>query len=244
MSVYGEGAYRLNGRPVEPAPRSREQLRDGRWELEVDGAVLEPVPTAETKTTVPSSVYALSKYDQEQLCLMFGAAYGVPTVALRFFNAFGPYQSLQNPYTGVLAIFASRCLNGNPPQIFEDGLQRRDFVSVHDVAQACRLALATPAAGAVYNVGSGRARSILEIARSVIQTLDVDVEPVVTGKYRVGDIRHCYADIDRARTVLGYEPQVSLERGLVELAEWLARAPSQDNFVQAAAELDRRGLTL
>jgi dTDP-L-rhamnose 4-epimerase len=244
MSVYGEGSYRRNGAIVEPPPRSRDQLREGRWEVERAGVALEPVPTAETKTTVPSSVYALSKYDQEQLCLMFGQAYGVPTVALRFFNAFGPYQSLQNPYTGVLAIFASRCLNGNPPQIFEDGLQRRDFVSVHDVAQACRLALASRVDGEVFNVGSGRPRSILEIARSVIDTLDADVEPVVTGKYRVGDIRHCYADIAKARSVLAYEPQVQLEQGLAELAAWLEQAPSQDNFMQAAAELDRRGLTL
>jgi dTDP-L-rhamnose 4-epimerase len=244
MSIYGEGLYRRGSAVLEPPPRTREQLLGARWEVEQDGASLEPVPTPESKHPLPSSVYALSKYDQEQLCLMFGAAYGVPTVALRFFNAFGPHQSLQNPYTGVLAIFASRCLNGNPPLIFEDGRQRRDFVSVHDVAQACRLALTTGAAGEVFNVGSGRPRSILEIAASVIETLGLDMEPVVTGKYRVGDIRHCYADIGKARRLLGYEPRVTLEAGLVELAEWLERAPSQDNFMHAAAELDRRGLTL
>ena len=232
MSIYGEGLYRLGATIVQPAPRSREQLLAGRWEVEQHGEVLEPVPTPEAKQPVPSSVYALSKYDQEQLCLMFGAAYDVPTVALRFFNAFGPHQSLQNPYTGVLAIFASRCLNGNPPLIFEDGDQQRDFVSVHDVAQACRLALSTGATGEVFNVGSGRPRSILEIAASVIETLGLELEPVVTGKYRVGDIRHCYA------------ARVTLEAGLVELAQWLERAPSQDNFMHAAAELDRRGLTL
>jgi dTDP-L-rhamnose 4-epimerase len=245
MSVYGEGLYRSpGGGLVEPAPRSREQLLEGRFEVEQDGSPLEPVATPEGKRPVPSSVYALSKYDQEQLCLMFGAAYGVPTVALRFFNAFGPYQSLSNPYTGVLAIFASRCLHGNAPLIFEDGRQRRDFVSVHDVAQACRLALVTPAVGETFNVGSGRPRTILEIARSVLDVLDVDLEPVVTGKYRVGDIRHCYADISKARAGLGYEPAVTLEAGLVELADWLAGARSEDRFMHAAAELDRRGLTL
>jgi dTDP-L-rhamnose 4-epimerase len=244
MSVYGEGLYRLDGRALEPAPRRREQLVAGRWELEQDGATLEPIPTPESKHAIPTSVYALSKYDQEQLCLMFGAAYGVPTVALRFFNAYGPYQSLSNPYTGVLAIFASRCLNGNPPLIFEDGHQRRDFVSVRDVAQACRLALTTGATGEVFNVGSGQPRSILEVAQSVVESLEVDLDPVVTGKYRVGDIRHCYADIDKARRMLGYEPRVRFEEGLVELAQWLEQAPAQDNFVQAAKELDRRGLTL
>lgn len=244
MSVYGEGLYRHDGRIFEPPPRTREQLVGGTWELHHDGVPLEPVPTPESKHAIPTSVYALSKYDQEQLCLMFGAAYGVPTVALRFFNAYGPYQSLSNPYTGVLAIFASRCLNGAPPLIFEDGRQRRDFVSVRDVAQACRLALTTASTGEVFNVGSGEPRSVVEVAEAVIEALDLALEPVVTGKYRVGDIRHCYADIDKARRLLGYEPRVRFQQGLVELAQWLERTPAQDNFAQAAKELDRRGLTL
>src|SRR5690606_11281210 len=166
----------------------------GGWEPRSSGGVLEPLPTPETKQASPASVYALTKYDQEQLCLMFGAAYNVPTVALRFFNAYGPYQALSNPYTGVLAIFASRCLNGNPPLIFEDGRQCRDFVSVHDIAQACRLALATHRGGEVFNVGSGEPRSVLDVADSVIDVLQARVEPQVTGKCRWGDIRHCYAD--------------------------------------------------
>lgn len=244
MSVYGEGLYLDGQRPLEPPLRTREQLSCAAWDLTHDGHVLEPVATPETKHTAPASVYALSKYDQEQLCLMFGAAYHVPTVALRFFNVYGPHQSLSNPYTGVLAIFASRCLNGNPPLIFEDGRQRRDFVSVWDVAQACRLALTTPNVGQVFNVGSGRSRSILEVAHSVIDALDARVEPVVTGKYRMGDIRHCFADIDKARRLLGYEPRVRFEEGLADLAEWLACTQAQDNFMLASSELDRRGLTL
>jgi dTDP-L-rhamnose 4-epimerase len=244
MSVYGEGLYRRGAHLLEPMPRSREQLARGQWELMQGQAALEPVPTPETKHTAPASVYALSKYDQEQLCLMFGAAYNVPTVALRFFNVYGPHQSLSNPYTGVLAIFASRCLNGNPPLIFEDGLQRRDFVSVWDIAQACRLALTTDAVGKVFNIGSGEPRNVLEIAASVIKALNVSVEPVVTGKYRVGDIRHCFADIDKAKAELGYQPQVKFEEGLIELAEWLAEANASDNFMHMSAELDRRGLTL
>ena len=179
-----------------------------------------------------------------QLSWAFGAAYQVPTVALRFFNVYGPHQSLSNPYTGVLAIFASRILNGNSPLIFEDGLQRRDFVSVWDIAQACRLALTTEATGEVFNIGSGQPRSVLEVARSIIGALNTSVEPVVTGKYRIGDIRHCFADIDKARRSLKYEPRVKFEEGLIELGEWLAQASATDNFLHAASELDRRGLTI
>ena len=244
MSVYGEGMYRVGGAIREPQPRSREQLSRAQWDLRDGDDVLEPMPTPETKHTAPSSVYALSKLDQEQLCLMFGAAYQIPTVALRFFNVYGPYQSLSNPYTGVLAIFASRILNGNAPLIFEDGLQRRDFVSVWDIAQACRLALTTETTGQVFNIGSGEPRSVLDVAHSVIGALNMSVEPVVTGKYRIGDIRHCFADIDKARRLLKYEPRVKFDEGLVELAEWLAQTSATDNFLHAASELDRRGLTI
>jgi dTDP-L-rhamnose 4-epimerase len=249
MSIYGEGLYRegrgTEQRFVEPTLRNRDQLSRGAWDITTSAAVLEPVPTPETKHAAPASIYALTKYDQEQLCLLFGAAYGVPTVALRFFNAYGPHQALSNPYTGVLAIFASRCLNENPPLIFEDGMQRRDFVSVHDVAQACRLALTTASAGETFNIGSGHPRTILEVASSVIDAVNARVEPLVTGKYRIGDIRHCFADIGKARALLGYQPQVRFEDGLRELAEWLASADdASDNFMHASAELERRGLTL
>jgi len=248
MSVYGEGLYRRRGdkgaQYCEPPLRSREQLSEGRWELDSGDGVLEPVATPETKHVSPASVYALSKYDQEQMCLMFGSAYHVPTVALRFFNAYGPHQALSNPYTGVLAIFASRCLNRNSPLIFEDGMQRRDFVSVKDVARACQLALTTSAVGQTFNIGSGEPRTVLEVARSVIDAVNAPVEPLVTGRYRTGDIRHCFADISKARRLLGYEPQVTFSDGLLELAEWLAGTPANDNFMRASAELDRRGLTL
>ena len=248
MSVYGEGLYRQPGGNgascCEPPLRSREQLSEGRWEIEVSDAKLEPVATPESKHVAPASVYALSKYDQEQMCLMFGSAYGVPTVALRFFNAYGPHQSLSNPYTGVLAIFASRCLNSNSPLIFEDGMQRRDFVSVRDVAHACQLALTTTVVNQTFNIGSGEPRTVLEVANSVIDAVNAPVDPLVTGKYRTGDIRHCFADISKAERLLGYRPQVKFEAGLVELAEWLASTSANDNFMRASAELDRRGLTL
>ena len=247
MSVYGEGMYRdRSGRAVPGQRRSREQLAQAQWELRDDaGAALAPLPTPEDKQPDLSSVYALSKYDQERMCLMIGEAYGIPTTALRFFNVYGPRQALSNPYTGVLAIFASRYLNGKPPLVFEDGMQQRDFVSVHDIARACRLAYAAPdAAGRVFNIGSGHAYTINEIASRMAQVMDTPLQAEVTGRYRVGDIRHCVADISLAADVLGYRPAVSLEDGLAELVGWLPGASAVDRVGEAARELERRGLTL
>jgi dTDP-L-rhamnose 4-epimerase len=248
MSVYGEGLYRdPKGWFVEDARRSRLQLEHRRWEpLSRAGEGLEPVPTPETKVPDLSSVYALTKYDQERLCLMFGSAYDVPAVALRFFNVYGPDQALSNPYTGVLAIFASRLLNGRPPKVFEDGEQRRDFVSVHDVAHACVLALESDSAvGHTINIGSGRSASVMEVAERLAKVLDrQDVEPEITGRYRVGDVRHCFADIARARELLGYEPAVGLKDGMAELAGWLEGKVAKDRVDDATGELASRGLTV
>jgi dTDP-L-rhamnose 4-epimerase len=204
------------------------------------------MPTPETKHPALSSVYAMGKYDQERLCLLFGDAYKVPTVALRFFNVYGPFQALSNPYTGVLAIFASRLLNGRAPLVFEDGEQRRDFVSVHDVADACVLALRTDAAaGRPLNIGSGRSVTVNEIARRLAAILGrEDLTPEVTGKYRVGDIRHCFADITAATQILGFRPRVELEDGMTELAEWLQGQVAIDSVDAATAELASRGLTV
>lgn len=248
MSLYGEGLYQSasgGGRLV--GERTLEQLKAGQWEFTAeDGSVLQPMATPETKQPALASVYALSKFDQERLCLMLGRAYDIPTVALRFFNAYGPRQALSNPYTGVLAIFASRLLNNNPPSIFEDGLQQRDFVSVYDIARACRLALETPdAAGEVFNIGSGQPRTVREIAAKLAKVVGKEnIQPDILGKYRVGDIRHCYADISKASRVLGYTPQVRLEDGLVELSSWLASQAAVDRVAQASAELSARGLTV
>jgi dTDP-L-rhamnose 4-epimerase len=248
MSLYGEGLYRNAAGEVRTAgERSLDQLRRGDWELhDEDGGVLLPAPTPETKSPALASVYALSKFDQERMCLMIGRAYQIPVVAMRFFNAYGPRQALSNPYTGVLAIFAARLLNGKPPAIFEDGLQQRDFVSVYDVARACRLALQTQeAAGEVFNVGSGQPQTVREIAARLARVMGKEgIEPEILGKYRVGDIRHCFADIGKAQRVLGYEPRVTLEEGMAELASWLAGQAAVDRVAQASAELSARGLTV
>jgi dTDP-L-rhamnose 4-epimerase len=247
MSIYGEGLCKAaNGRLVACADRSLGQLRRGQWEPRNGrDERLIPIPTPETKPPALASVYALSKYDQERMCLMTGAAYGIPTVALRFFNAYGPRQALSNPYTGVLAIFAARLLNGNAPLIFEDGEQKRDFVSVHDVAEACRLAYESPcAASEVFNVGSGQPRTVYEIALKLAEQIGKDIEPEITGKYRVGDIRHCFADITRARETLGYHPKVDLEDGILELAGWLEGQIAKDRVGEMHRALERRGLTV
>ena len=247
MSVYGEGLYRSRRGAIHCAvERSPTQLRSARWDpLDDEGAALEPIPTPETKTPALSSVYALSKYVQERMCLMIGRAYNLPTVALRFFNVYGPRQALSNPYTGVLAIFASRLLNGKAPLIFEDGEQQRDFVNVRDVVQACRLSLdAAAVPDKVLNIGSGQAFTISELAERMADALGKSLEPQITGKYRMGDIRHCFADITLARSMLGYAPRVSLEDGVLELADWLEGQIANDHVDSASAELAARGLTL
>ena len=252
MSIYGEGEYvDPTGERAAVRGRSLERIRAGHFELEgLDGQPLTPVPTREAKPPVLESVYALTKFDQERLCLMMGRAYGIPTVALRFFNVYGPRQALSNPYTGVLAIFAARLLNGRSPVLFEDGEQRRDFVSVYDVAAACLCAMERDdAVGRVFNVASGESRRIIDVAHDMARVLGQSVAPEVTGKYRVGDIRHCFADITLARDQLGFEPQVTFEHGIRELGEYLkAQAAkgtvARDRVHEARRELEARGLTL
>lgn len=247
MSVYGEGLFQdACGALHDGRVRTFEQLKQGEWELRgTDGEVLLPVATPETKAVTLESIYALSKYDQERMCLLLGRAYGLPTIALRFFNVYGPRQALSNPYTGVLAIFASRLLNDSAPLVYEDGLQQRDFVSVHDVARACCLALESPATISVLNVGCGNPRRVSEIAERMARALGKpEITPEITGKYRIGDVRHCFADIKAARDALGYVPKIEFEAGLVELVTWLAGQVAKDRVAEARAELDARGLTL
>jgi dTDP-L-rhamnose 4-epimerase len=246
MSVYGEGYYRTDrGELVPGHERKLDDLRSGVWELlDADGNVMFPVPTTENKMPSLSSIYALSKYDQERMCLITGRAYNFPVVALRFFNVYGTRQALSNPYTGVLAIFASRLLNGKAPLVYEDGNQKRDFVNVRDIATACILACEKDEAnGEVINIGSGHPYSIREIAERLAGVMNrTDLLPIITSAYRAGDIRHCYAGIDKAKQLLGYKPSVNLDEGLTELTGWLSRQEANDGFDLAGKELERRGL--
>jgi dTDP-L-rhamnose 4-epimerase len=245
MSVYGEGLYRDDLEQLhDTVEREPRQLARGEWEPRSrDGRPLVPLPTPESKTPALASVYALSKYDQERMCMLVGSAYRIPTVALRFFNVYGPRQALSNPYTGVLAIFAARYMNHNRPLVFEDGKQMRDFVHVRDVATACRLACDEDgAAGHVINIGSGRAYTVLDIADRMAKVLGSSLRAEVTRKYRTGDIRHCTADIGLARRVLGFDPAIDLEQGLTDLARWLATQEAVDRCDEMRAQLTERGL--
>jgi dTDP-L-rhamnose 4-epimerase len=247
MSIYGEGRYRdSGGRFYDDVQRPVEQLKCGNWEpCDDSGDRLIPVPTPEVKAPTLASVYALSKYDQERMAIIVGNCYRIPVVAMRFFNVYGTRQALSNPYTGVLAIFASRLLNKNAPRIFEDGLQQRDFVSVLDVATACRLALEVEQKAQVFNIGSGASITIIEVLQQLCRVLGCEgAVPEITGNYRAGDIRHCFADIALARRELGYQPRVRFHDGLAELAQWLEGQIAVDRVSEAHAELAMRGLTL
>ena len=248
MSIYGEGRYLLpDGSDAGVVRRNEAQLRSHDWEpRSEDGIPLAPRPTDEDKPLDPTSIYALNKADQEKMVLQIGAAYGIPSTALRFFNIYGPRQSLSNPYTGVAAIFSSRLLNGNAALIYEDGEQSRDFVAVSDVVQGLLLAMERPEAiGEVLNIGSGERVTVSEIATTLARVLEVDVPPQVTGRYRVGDIRHCFADITRAREKLGYHPRTTLDAGMQELVGWLREQETPEDAVgRHVADLAARGLTL
>src|SRR5947209_3067787 len=248
MSIYGEGQYLCaNCGDVAPAPRDSGQLLSKRWEVLCPkcGTDLIPLPTRETKPLQCTSVYALSKKDQEEICLLYGRTYGLPVVALRYFNIYGPRQALSNPYTGVAAIFASRLLNNKPPVIFEDGDQMRDFVSVHDVVRANLLALNTDKAnGRALNIGSGSPITIREVASALALNLGRLIEPEISAQYRAGDIRHCYGDITAAREALGYKPQHSFQQGIAEFVEWLRPQQAVDRGEEMMEELKAFGLSV
>jgi dTDP-L-rhamnose 4-epimerase len=245
MSVYGEGRYRReDGKPANPGIRPAVQLAAGDWEIrDADGQALQPVATDEGKPLQATSVYAINKRDQEEMCLRVGEAYGIPTTALRLFNVYGSRQALSNPYTGVAAIFCARLLNERPPLIFEDGLQQRDFVHVQDVAGAFVAAAERPVPGESMNIGSGGAVSIREIAETLALEMGKGIEPQIVGKYRQGDIRHCFADISKARALLGWAPSRTFRQGIPELIEWVrSQRAVGDGVGNAWEELRKRGL--
>ncbi len=247
MSIYGEGSYRCGKcGVVAPYLRSDEQLKKKNWELlcPACGSELKPLGTNEDKKLLSTSVYAITKKDQEELSLNLGISYKIPTVALRFFNVYGPRQSLSNPYTGACAIFSSRIKNENSPLIYEDGLQTRDFIDVRDIAEASLLAMNSEKADYnFYNVGTGRPLTIKETAETLIELYGKNLKPEIVERYRVGDIRHCYADIDKIKK-LGFMPNIELKDGLRNLVEWGKREKAIDKTGEADRELEKRKLKL
>jgi dTDP-L-rhamnose 4-epimerase len=246
MSVYGEGAYRCEEHGlVHPLVRDDAQLGRREWEMRCPtcGEHAIPVPTLEATPIAPASIYAISKLDQELMCLAVGRAYDIGVVALRYFNTYGPRQALSNPYTGVAAIFSSRLINGQPPLVFEDGLQLRDFVHVHDVARATALALSSErAVGQAINIGTGRPVSVLEVAEVLAEHIGVELPARISATSRSGDIRHCWADVTRARELLGFDAEVDFGDGMKELVAWVRKQEADDRSEAAHAELAQRGL--
>ncbi len=246
MSIYGEGLYLdADGGFVQNAKREPRTTEEQSWDpADAAGRPLKPIATPEWKTPDLASIYALNKYVQERTTMILADAYGMEGVCLRLFNVYGPGQALSNPYTGVLAIFASRLLNGQQPMIFEDGEQRRDFVYVGDVARAFADALELPqAAGEIFNIGSGNDRSVTEVAQELARAMGKnDIQPQIVGKSRIGDIRHCFCDTRKASEKLGFRATQDFGEGLAELAEWVAQQTAEDRVEQARAELEARGL--
>ncbi|MCD6326118.1 SDR family NAD(P)-dependent oxidoreductase [bacterium] len=249
MSIYGEGKYDCpQCGAIFPKLRPESQLANGDWEMQCPkcGAVAKPLPTDEDKPLYPTSIYAVNKRDHEEMFLSTGVAYKLPTVALRYFNVYGPRQALSNPYTGVCAIFGSRILNDHAPIIFEDGLQSRDFINVRDIAEANVLALESDKANyQVFNVGSGKGISVLDIANILIDKVGKveGLTPQIVNKFRAGDIRHCFADITKIKTLLGFAPKVSFGDGMAELTKWVSEQTATDGVESAIEELKRRNLT-
>lgn len=246
MSIYGEGSYRCKHcGVVYPQLRQMAQLKKSIWQVycPICRGRLIALSTLENRPLLPQSVYAVSKEYQEQACLCVGRAYNIPTVALRFFNVYGPRQSLSNPYTGVAAIFASRILNKHVPVIFEDGLQSRDFIHVSDIVQANILALTKQEADyQIFNVGTGKPTTVLSIAQRLIKHMDSKVTIRIARRFREGDIRHCYANIDKIRARLGFSPKVLFKDGVCDLVEWAMNQKARDSFEQASKQLEIKGL--
>lgn len=227
MSIYGEGAYRRpsTGHVYAPPLRDHDQLARRAWELCVDGEALQPIPTPEDTLLRPNSIYAINKRDQEDMFIAVGRALRIPTIALRVFNAYGSRQALSNPYTGLAAIFISQLLDDRAPIIFEDGRQLRDFVHVQDVAQAFAAVLESNVpTWDVFNVGSGRAISVYAMAQALARSLQKKIAPNMLGKYRIGDIRHCFPDIAKMRRTFGFTPRHSFDTGVHELISWVKNA--------------------
>jgi dTDP-L-rhamnose 4-epimerase len=247
-SVYGEGAYTPADDPgpiVAAATRTREALEDGCWDpVDENGRSIKPVPTSENFPFAPGSIYAATKAAQELLLVSASIALGVRTTILRFQNVYGEGQSLRNPYTGIISIFFNRARQGLHIPVYEDGLESRDFIHVNDVVAALAGSIETSLPnGIIMNVGSGVPTSVSLLADTLLKASGFDVPIQVTGQYRLGDIRHCFADLNQVTKHIGFVPKISLENGLKRFCVWAITNPiNEDRSEKAEAELKERGL--
>lgn len=246
-AIYGEGRYRCPAHgEVYPLARTDEDMSRGDFgcKCPVCGADVELLSTTEESKIHPTSVYGITKQVQEQLVMCVCPTIGIAPVAYRYQNVYGPGQSLSNPYTGILSIFSTRIKNGNPINVFEDGRETRDFVYIDDVVDATILGLEREAAnGHAFNVGTGVATDVLTVANTLIGKYGIEVPVTVSGNYRLGDIRHNYADITQARTLLGFEPKWSFADGIGAFARWVdGQAVQEDKYEASIDEMKRKGL--
>jgi len=247
-TVYGEGKSKCDKCGIVfPKIRTSEQLIRKEWENQCPKCGLPVISllTDELASFNSTSIYALSKQAQEQMGLLIGNTYGINTTILRFFLVYGTRQALSNPYTGVCAIFSSRLLNGKRPIVFEDGLQSRDFVNVKDVCQALILAMEKEKArGEIFNVASGSPITIKEVVEMICEKINPKLKPIYKNDYRIGDIRHCLADITKIKNMLGYKPTLTFKEGIDELIEWIKPQINEikDDSDKALRELKEKGL--
>lgn len=246
MSAYGEGLYRCQTHgKIRPTLRPISQMQKKFWELKCPKCqkVLIPIGITEQESFACNSIYAVTKQSQEDMVMIFGNAYNIPSTAFRYFNVYGPRQSLSNPYTGVAAIFLSRLKNNNQPVVYEDGKQSRDFISVYDITQANVLSLENPHTfNQVFNLGTGQPVSITEVALTIAKLLDKKIKPKITKQFRIGDVRHCFADNSAIKKALGWQPKFSLEEGMKDLIEWGKNEEARDLFSAASKKLSSKGL--
>ncbi|MBT4218036.1 MAG: NAD-dependent epimerase/dehydratase family protein [Flavobacteriales bacterium] len=246
-SIYGEGKYKCeNHGVVYPNDRIVSNMMKGKFDLfcDVCGGELDLMPTDENSKIHPSSIYGITKQQQEQMTLLMGKSLGIPAVALRYQNVYGPGQSLSNPYTGILSIFSTRMLNGNDIDIYEDGEESRDFVFIDDVVEATILALEKEEANhQIFNVGSGETTSVSQVANSLKKLYDSNVNISIGGSFRLGDIRHNYADLNKIKNLLGFTAKFDFQTGISRFVDWVkTQEVKEDKYEQSLNELKNKGL--
>ena len=246
-SIYGEGKYNCEIHGVQyPSKRKEEDMKKGEFnpKCSICNSTLNVVPTDEKSKIHPSSIYGINKQQQEQMVMLMGESLSIPSVAFRYQNVYGPGQSLSNPYTGILSIFSTRILNGNNLDIYEDGEETRDFVYIEDAVDATILGIEKEEAnGQIFNIGSGVSTSVLDVANTLKRLYNSGINITVSGKFRLGDIRHNFADLSKSKDILGFTPKYNFERGITEFVNWVkTQEVMEDKYEESIQQLKNKGL--